>query len=207
MAMAAEIVVTGSRIARAGSCGQFPGDEGPGGAAWRPQALPRARTGDRVGQGAQAGGVPRRGRRRGRLLYKAGCSPSAGDGPSRPRPGMLLATVNDKKHGLGAALPMGGITVFAPSAHGDQLVAEDRLRDYAEGQDVEIDLGDSSQVFVECTARRRRRFRRQPAALDADARRPDQCQCGAGHAAACARIFGRVAAARDQGQPGSRTAR
>ena len=61
-----------------------------------------------------------------------------------------LATINDKAHGLGQALPMGGVTVFEPSAFGEQLVAEDRLRDYAAGQEVEIDLAESSQVFMRC---------------------------------------------------------
>ena len=63
---------------------------------------------------------------------------------------MLLATVNDEEHGLGAALPMGGITVFEPSAFGEQLVAEERIRDYAEGQDIELMLGTSHQVFAHC---------------------------------------------------------
>ena len=63
---------------------------------------------------------------------------------------MLLATVNDKEHGLGMALPMGGITLFEPTSAGDLLVGENRLRDYAEGQDVEIGLGESSQVFARC---------------------------------------------------------
>jgi hypothetical protein len=85
----------------------------------------------------------------GRLLYKTACSPW--DNQDEPLPaGMLLATVNDKRHGLGMALPMGGITVFEPSSFGDQLVAEERLRDYAEGQDVELALGVSSQVFALC---------------------------------------------------------
>ena len=89
----------------------------------------------------------------GRLLYKTACSPW--DNQDEPIPAaMLLATVNDKRHGLGMALPMGGITVFeAPNdsgAFGDQLVAEERIRDYAEGQDVELALGTSSQVFARC---------------------------------------------------------
>jgi hypothetical protein len=85
----------------------------------------------------------------GRLLYKTSCSPW--DNQDEPLPaGMLIATVNDKQHGLGMALPMGGITVFEPSSIGDQLVAEERIRDYAEGQDVELALGASSQVFARC---------------------------------------------------------
>jgi hypothetical protein len=89
----------------------------------------------------------------GRLLYKTACSPW--DNQDEPLPAaMLLATVNDKRHGLGMALPMGGITVFetptGSGSFGDQLVAEERVRDYAEGQDVELALGTSSQVFARC---------------------------------------------------------
>jgi len=85
----------------------------------------------------------------GRLLYQISCAPW--EGQDEPRPAsMLLATVNDKRHGLGMALPMGGVTVFAPSTFGDQLVAEDRVRDYAEGQDLELGLGESRQVFAQC---------------------------------------------------------
>ena len=38
------------------------------------------------------------------------------------------------------ALPMGAITIFEPSSAGELLVGEQRLRDYAEGQDIEIEL-------------------------------------------------------------------
>ena len=85
----------------------------------------------------------------GRLLYNTACSPWDDREDALPT-GMLLVTVNDKKHGLGMALPTGGVTVFEPSAFGEQLVAENRIRDYAEGQDVELDLAASSQVLVEC---------------------------------------------------------
>lgn len=63
---------------------------------------------------------------------------------------IVFETVNDEKHGLGVALPTGGLTLFEPTAFGDQLVAENRLRDYAKGQDVEIALGQSSVVFGAC---------------------------------------------------------
>jgi hypothetical protein len=86
---------------------------------------------------------------KGRLLYQAFCPPSGEQDAPQPA-NILLATVNDKRHGLGMALPMGGVTVFGPSAFGDQLVAEDRLRDYAEGQDVEVGLGESRQVLAQC---------------------------------------------------------
>lgn len=88
----------------------------------------------------------------GRLLYEVDCSPSGYDDAIARPASMLLATVNDRRHGLGVALPMGGITIFEPSAFGDQLVAEERLRDYADGQDMEIDLGESNQVFALCGA-------------------------------------------------------
>lgn len=85
----------------------------------------------------------------GRLLYTARCTPWDA-GPEALPAGMLLATVNDKQHGLGMALPMGGVTVFEPTSFGEQLVAEERVRDYAEGQEVELALGTSSQVFAHC---------------------------------------------------------
>ena len=64
---------------------------------------------------------------------------------------ILLATVNDQEHGLGVALPTGSLTVFEASPRGDQLVGARTLRDYASGQDVEIGLGQSAQVFAQCT--------------------------------------------------------
>jgi hypothetical protein len=88
----------------------------------------------------------------GRLLYRAACRPGDDDDEARPA-AMLLATVNDKRHGLGVALPQGGLTVFEPSTAGDLLVGEERLRDYAEGQDVELAIGESHQVFAQCATR------------------------------------------------------
>jgi hypothetical protein len=87
---------------------------------------------------------------KGELFYKSLCTPwDAGEGEFVPA-ARLLATVNDKAHGLGVALPTGGITVFEPSAVGDLLVGERQLRDYAAGQDVEIEMGPSGQVFTAC---------------------------------------------------------
>lgn len=85
----------------------------------------------------------------GRLLYKVGCAPLENRDQSVPA-NLRLVTVNDARHGLGMALPMGGVTVFEPSAFGELLVAEERLRDYAEGQDVELSFGASGQVFARC---------------------------------------------------------
>jgi hypothetical protein len=86
---------------------------------------------------------------RGRLLYLGECTPQLTPLAAGPAE-MMLETVNDERHGLGMALPTGGVTVFEPSAFGEQLVAEARLRDYAEGQDVELELGTSAQVHVQC---------------------------------------------------------
>jgi len=70
--------------------------------------------------------------------------------------GMLLKTRNDAAHGLGVALPSGGVTIFEPSSAGDLLIGEQNLRDYAVGQDVEIQLGQSNQVFSACKRLSRR---------------------------------------------------
>jgi hypothetical protein len=86
---------------------------------------------------------------RGRLIYQMGCQWSGTyDEPGAAE--MRFETVNDEKHGLGVAMPMGGITFFEPSPRGALFVGEQQLRDYASGQDVEISLGDSAQVFVTC---------------------------------------------------------
>jgi hypothetical protein len=86
---------------------------------------------------------------RGRLLYRTSCLPYMGEGRIQPTE-MLLATVNDAAHGLGMALPSGGMAVFEPSSVGELLVASPPMRDYAEGQDVELSLGESSQVNAHC---------------------------------------------------------
>jgi len=91
---------------------------------------------------------------KGRFLYVADCDPWSrfGDSGGELRAtDLLLVTKNDKEHGLGVALPQGGLTVFEPSSAGELLVGEDSLRDYAVGQDVEIELGQSAQVFGECS--------------------------------------------------------
>ena len=83
------------------------------------------------------------------LLYTGRCS--AGDETADPVAALIeLTTRNDREHGLGIALPMGGITIFEPSSAGDLLVGEENLRDYAVGQDVEIPLGQSTEVFFAC---------------------------------------------------------
>ncbi|MBD3730271.1 MAG: hypothetical protein IE933_11250 [Sphingomonadales bacterium] len=86
----------------------------------------------------------------GEFLYRIGCDYyGAFNGETGPSQ-ILFATKNDEAHGLGAALPSGGFTLFEPSAHGDLLVGEQVLRDYAVGQDVELVLGQSHQVMGTC---------------------------------------------------------
>lgn len=87
-----------------------------------------------------------------RLLYRTACDANArfdGD-EGYGAAAMLLVTKNERGKGLGIALPQGGMTVFEPSTFGPQLVAEPDLRDYAVGQDIELELGDSSQVVARC---------------------------------------------------------
>jgi len=86
---------------------------------------------------------------RGKMIYQADCSWwESYDQPQAAE--MRFETVNDVKHGLGAALPTGAITFFEPSPRGDLFVGEQQLRDFAQGQDVEVPLGDSAQVFGTC---------------------------------------------------------
>lgn len=87
---------------------------------------------------------------RGAFLYKGRCTPYDRF-VNEPEPTeLILKTKNDEDHGLGVAMPMGGFTLFEPSSAGDLLVNEQGLRDYAVGQDIEISLGESTNVFAEC---------------------------------------------------------
>lgn len=83
-----------------------------------------------------------------RLIYVTDCVANAGD-PLAPAQ-VLLSTVNEKKRGLGQALPMGGLTIYEPGAYGDLLVGETRLGDYALDQEVELELTESAQVQASC---------------------------------------------------------
>lgn len=85
----------------------------------------------------------------GRLLYQAQCYPYA-ESEVAQEASILFATVNDEEHGLGVALPSGGIAFFEPTENGELLVGEQELRDYASGQDVELALGTSAQVMTQC---------------------------------------------------------
>ena len=87
---------------------------------------------------------------KGKLWHTTTCTPWALEEDPQPAR-LVLATVNDARSGLGVALPTGGITVFESMSDGELLVGEERLRDYASGQDVDIALGASSQVTVACS--------------------------------------------------------
>lgn len=89
---------------------------------------------------------------RARLLYQAPCDPFGRIGDqSEPQPaGMLLVTRNEEAKGLGIALPQGALTLYEPAAGGERLAGMAKLRDYARGQDVELDLAPSTQVFARC---------------------------------------------------------
>tara|TARA_A100001391_G_scaffold114041_4_gene76851 strand:- start:10273 stop:11901 length:1629 start_codon:yes stop_codon:yes gene_type:complete len=92
----------------------------------------------------------------GRIVYRASqCDPwsalpSDDDTAVFDAATLMLVTKNDEEHGLGAALPLGNMALFEPSPAGDLLVGELDLRDYAVGQEVELDIGQSPQVITQC---------------------------------------------------------
>ena len=86
----------------------------------------------------------------GRFVYVQDCDPySAREADLQPAR-ILFATENDERRGLGVALPNGALTLYEPSTEGQQLVAETRLRDFAKGEDVELELTESAQIFAGC---------------------------------------------------------
>lgn len=89
-----------------------------------------------------------------RMIYVATCLPYDRADPGGTPPtaaDMLLVTKNEDKKGLGIALPQGAMTLYEPTARGPQVAGKTSLRDYARGQDVELDLAPSAQVFSTCT--------------------------------------------------------
>ncbi|MEO0462164.1 MAG: hypothetical protein AAF127_03480 [Pseudomonadota bacterium] len=89
---------------------------------------------------------------KGRFLYTAMCEPYDWiEDLDDPIPAeLLLVTKNEEKRGLGIALPQGQMRLFEPTSRGTQLAAVTDLRDFARGQDIELELGQSSQVFTQC---------------------------------------------------------
>jgi hypothetical protein len=89
-----------------------------------------------------------------RFLYQAACDPYGwiGDDDEPEPASVLLVTKNDTAKGLGIALPQGQMTLYEPTRRGLQLAGQVSLRDYARGQDIELALNDSAQVFTRCAA-------------------------------------------------------
>jgi hypothetical protein len=89
-----------------------------------------------------------------RYLYEANCDRYADwdDNPEPDPAAILLVTKNEAARGLGVALPQGAMTLYEPTARGDSLAGKATLRDYASGQDMELELGASGQVFARCAA-------------------------------------------------------
>ncbi|MBX7457217.1 hypothetical protein K3152_03060 [Qipengyuania sp. 1NDH17] len=87
-----------------------------------------------------------------RWVYEAQCDPldDIEDFENLDPTSIKLVTENTEESGLGASLPMGNLTVYENTSVGPQLVSELNLRDYPYGQDVELEIGDSTQVFAEC---------------------------------------------------------
>jgi hypothetical protein len=61
---------------------------------------------------------------------------------------LLLRTMNDAAHHLGLPLPSGSVAVFAMRDGGTLLQHESNVRDLAVDEEVEIDMGESSDVQV-----------------------------------------------------------
>lgn len=87
-----------------------------------------------------------------RLLYTSLCQPYSrfGSQDDWRQAEILLVTRNDEEKGLGVSLPQGSMTIFEPGGQGLQLVAQTDLRDYARGQEIELDLAQSNQVNIHC---------------------------------------------------------
>jgi hypothetical protein len=95
-----------------------------------------------------------------RYLYRATCDAYEwiGNIDTPVAAHMLLVTKNEERKGLGIALPQGALTLFEPSGRGPMLAATTELRDYARGQDLELELGQSAQVFARCARTEDERF-------------------------------------------------
>jgi hypothetical protein len=90
----------------------------------------------------------------GRYLYEVTCDPyrSIADRGDPAPARLLLVTKNEEARGLGVALPQGAMTLYEPGARGDRLAGRTSLRDYAKGQEMELRLPASRQVFARCNA-------------------------------------------------------
>ncbi|RHW16269.1 hypothetical protein D1610_16635 [Sphingomonas gilva] len=131
MARAADVVVTGSRMAVQEELGDL-----------KLYRVPFATT---VAANAQ---------KQVAMIDKAGVPVSIlygttvrGDGASGTM--TMLTARNRQADGLGVPLPAGPVAAFEPGGRGLLLVGEGRLDDKAIGEDVEIELAEATQVTVE----------------------------------------------------------
>lgn len=90
-----------------------------------------------------------------RFIYRAQCEvydqfDEIEDESDMEETQILLVTKNEEEFGLGSALPLGELALYEETSHGPQLVAEPALRDFPVGQDIELVLGESAQVYSEC---------------------------------------------------------
>ena len=91
------------------------------------------------------------------FLYEVDCRPARereDEAEYFENADLLFTFENKREKGLGRALPQGGLTLFEPGPRGTLLVGEDSLRDYAGGQEVELELARSTMVFGDCGALR-----------------------------------------------------
>ena len=143
-AMSQEVIVTGSRLARAAPA-MLANEENLG--DLKLYRVPEPVTVSAKGQ-KQVAFLDKEGVS-GRFVYVETCDPYTEIGEPVPARISFL-TENEARRGLGVALPNGGLTLYESSLAGEQLVAEARLRDFAKGEDVELELAESAQVFTEC---------------------------------------------------------
>jgi hypothetical protein len=146
--MDAEVIVTGSRVARRAPA-MVANEENLGDLKlYRvPEPVTVAAKGQKQVAFLDKQGVT------GRLLYVQDCHAYDEEDESDLEPARILfATENTEQRRLGVALPNGGLTLYEPGGAGEQLVAETRLRDFAKGEEVELSLAQSAQVFTGCGA-------------------------------------------------------
>lgn len=82
-----------------------------------------------------------------RRIYMVELTEDAND-TEQQRASMLLRTKNNAANHLGLPLPSGSVAVFGVSRHGRLLLNESGIRDLAVDEDVEINMGTSSDVQV-----------------------------------------------------------
>ena len=81
------------------------------------------------------------------IVHRSRFEPGDSFGPQPTR--RFLVTRNRTAEGLGLPLPAGGLVLFAEARGRPILIGEGSLDDSAVGEDVEIRIGESSEVMVE----------------------------------------------------------